>query len=250
MVSTRKNESFEPPARGIVVNKKQFAKGAFLTVTFFSVLALMFSPLFHGENAFQAADRLFNSIAKGSSNFFDEVKEGAQAFQGNSFQAALDLKSEEMAVKTETLLRSAGAQAVRAGSTLEVSGDLGQVAMAALEDAEAMFHNKGEEISAKYGLPAKEVLFAWWSTFKDAEKSFKSQEKFKEAAFLEELNSKAVEVGYNFFGIEPWKASANAGVLGFALLFYVLYTLWWGYAILFLFDGVGLEMKAGAKKEL
>jgi hypothetical protein len=61
---------------------------------------------------------------------------------------------------------------------------------------------------------------------------------------------KGVEVGYNFYGIEPKKASSKAGILSFALIFYVIYTLWWGYAILYLFHGLGLEMKARVKREV
>jgi hypothetical protein len=30
----------------------------------------------------------------------------------------------------------------------------------------------------------------------------------------------------------------------------VIYTLWWGVAILYLFEGIGLQMKAGKKKEV
>ncbi len=61
---------------------------------------------------------------------------------------------------------------------------------------------------------------------------------------------KGVEVAYNFAKIVPESASSKMGILGFSLVFYVIYTLWWGLAILFLFEGIGLEMKAGAKKEV
>jgi hypothetical protein len=61
---------------------------------------------------------------------------------------------------------------------------------------------------------------------------------------------KGVEVAYNFFGIQPEKSSTKAGMLTFALLFYLLYTVWWGYAILFIFDGLGLKMTAVKKKEV
>ena len=78
----------------------------------------------------------------------------------------------------------------------------------------------------------------------------KKQKKFKAAAFLGEAVARGVEVGYNFYGIEPEKASKEAGILSFSLFFYIFYTMWWGYAIYFLFEGMGLEMKSGAKKEV
>ncbi len=58
----------------LVKNSKAFIKGLLLMVTFLIVLVLMFMPLFGGGdqprgNALEAADKLFNSIAKGSTNY-------------------------------------------------------------------------------------------------------------------------------------------------------------------------------------
>jgi hypothetical protein len=30
----------------------------------------------------------------------------------------------------------------------------------------------------------------------------------------------------------------------------VVYTLWWGFAVFYLFEGVGLQLTAGKKKEV
>jgi hypothetical protein len=120
----------------------------------------------------------------------------------------------------------------------------------ALKDSEAMFQNQGSAVSGKYGLPEKEVLFVWWKTLNELDKDFKRQGRFKEAAAVSEVMKRGVEVGYNFYGIAPESASSRAGILTFSLLFYVVYTLWWGMAIFFLFEGLGLKMKAGAKKEV
>jgi len=59
-----------------------------------------------------------------------------------------------------------------------------------------------------------------------------------------------VEVGYNFFKIEPQTARTKAGILTFSLVFYVIYTLWFGIGVLLVFEGFGLEMKKGARKEV
>jgi hypothetical protein len=58
-----------------------------------------------------------------------------------------------------------------------------------------------------------------------------------------------VEVGYNFYGIEPESAASKAGTLTFDLVFYVIYTLWWGFAIFYLSEGMGLQMTKGKKSE-
>jgi hypothetical protein len=37
----------------------------------------------------------------------------------------------------------------------------------------------------------------------------------------------------------------------FLLVFYVAYTMWWGFAIFYIFEGIGLSMKkAKVKKEV
>ena len=234
----------------IVKNKKHFVWGLMLAVSFGVILVLMFSPLFHGENALQAADRLFNSIAKGSTNYFPGLVEKNKHFIDTKFEAALHMADEDMARKANQLLAVAGLQSSLDGAEVKAAGLLGQMVEAALRDSEAMFHNQEEVIAAKYGYPGKEVLYVWWSTFKSLDRELKKQKMFAEASFLADVVKKGVEVGYNFYGISPQKASSRAGILSFSLVFYVIYTLWWGYAILFLFEGVGMQMKKGAKKEV
>jgi len=234
----------------IVKNKKRFVWGLALGASFAVILLLMFSPIFHGENSLQAADRLFNSIAKGSTYYFPGLQEKNEHYKDVQFEVTLKLADEDMAGKATKLLAEAGVGAAVDGAEVKASGYMGQVVQAALQDSEAMFNNQGEEIAAKYGYPGKEVLYVWWSTFKSLDKELKKHKMFAEASFLADVVKKGVEVGYNFYGISPQKASTKAGILSFSLIFYVVYTLWWGYAILFLFEGVGMQMKKGAKKEV
>ena len=234
----------------IVKNKKRFVWGLSLGLSFGVILVLMFSPIFHGENGLQAADRLFNSIAKGSTNYFPDLLEKNKRFQDTKFEVTLKLANEEMAGKANKLMALAGVRSAVDSTEVKASGYLGQLVQAALQDSEAMFNNQEEAIAAKYGFPGKEVLFVWWSSFKSLDKEFKKQKMFAEASFLTDAMKKGVEVGYNFYGISPQNASSKAGILSLSLVFYVIYTLWWGYAILFLFEGVGMQMKKGAKKEV
>ncbi len=234
----------------IVKNKKQFVWGLTLGASFAVILLLMFSPLFHGENSLQAADRLFNSIAKGSTYYFPGLQEKNEHYEDVKFEVTMKLADEDMAGKATKLLAEAGLGTAVDGAEVKASGYLGQIVQAALEDSEAMFNNQEEAIAAKYGYPGKEVLYVWWSTFKSLDKELKKQKMFAEASFLADVVKKGVEVGYNFYGISPQTASSRAGILSFSLIFYVIYTLWWGYAILFLFAGVGMQMKKGAKKEV
>lgn len=234
----------------LIVDKKTFTAGAAMAATFFVVLFLMFMPLFGGLNAFEASDRLFNSIAKGSSNYFEELRAAAREHQGRSVVLELQLRDESSATRAAALLSRAGARSEARGTRLSAACDLGLAAQAALEDAEAMFHNRGAAVATKYGYAEKQVLFDWWNTLREARKSLETQKNFAAAAFVHDITMRGVEVAYNFYGIEAQSAGRGAGVLAFALVFYIVYTLWWGYAILYMFNGFGLEMKAGAKKEV
>jgi hypothetical protein len=231
-------------------SKKELVLGVVLSASFLVVLVLMFSPLFGGENALHAADRLFNSISKGSTYYIPDLMKRIARYQETTFEATLKLPDGEFAAKAKKLLTGAGIECTGETAELRASGSLGALFQTALKDSEAMFQNQGSAVSGKYGFPEKEVLFVWWKTLNELDKDFKRQGRFKEAAAVSEVTKKGVEVGYNFYGIAPESASSRAGILTFSLLFYVVYTLWWGMAIFFLFEGLGLKMKAGAKKEV
>jgi hypothetical protein len=236
----------------LITDKGTFLKGAALFVTFLIVLATMvWAKIFDGNNALTAADDLFNSISKGSTNYIPGLLKKNEANKGTAIEVDIKLKDEALAQQVTKILTTAGAE-VKASDkeSLVVKGDLGTILNAALQDSETMFKNRDGDLSAKYGLGGREVLYAWWNAFKGFDKSLKRQGRFKEAKTVEEVVKRGVEVGYNFFKIEPQTAVSKAGVLTFSLVFYVIYTLWWGIAILFLFEGFGMQMKKGAKKEV
>ncbi|MGB7629849.1 MAG: hypothetical protein WBM29_02065, partial [Candidatus Deferrimicrobium sp.] len=223
--------------------------GMMMAIVFIAILTVMFTPIFSGKNAFEAADNFFNSIAKGSTYFIPGLMKDSESYNGKTIDVTVKLPDKAMAATAARLFKASGAL-VSEGESLRIAGDLGQISRAALQDADAMFFNRGKQVADKYGVPEKEVLFAWWTAFKEMEKDLKRQKKFAEAAWLSNASKRSLEVGYNFYRIELRKVSAAAGMLVFSLVFYVAYTLWWGYAVLFLFEGAGLQMKAGAKKEV
>ena len=62
---------------------------------------------------------------------------------------------------------------------------------------------------------------------------------------------KAVEPAYNYYGVVAEKVIDKAVIMTGLLVFYVAYTMWWGFAIFYMFDGIGLTMKkAKVKKEV
>jgi capsid portal protein len=91
---------------------------------------------------------------------------------------------------------------------------------------------------------------SWWTAMSRIEKNLKKEKLIEEAKVVSEVNKKAVEPAYNFYKIEGEKVADHAGMLSGLLVFYVAYTMWWGYSIFYLFDGLGLSMKkAKVRKE-
>jgi hypothetical protein len=234
----------------LVKQKGPFIKGLVMAIAFLVVLIIMFSPIFGGHNAMVASDRLFNSIAKGSTNYFPGLVKKNAEYANKTFDVSLKLKDRDMAQKAAKILTVAGAKATGEAAEIKVNGDLGAVISAALKDSEAMFNNRDAELSSKYGMPGQEALYVWWNAFKELDKDLKRQKQFKQAGFVADTVKKGIEVAYNFANIVPESAASRAGILSFALIFYVIYTLWWGLAVMYIFEGIGLQMTAGAKKEM
>jgi hypothetical protein len=234
----------------LIKEKMHFIVGIVLTFSFFIVLFLMFSPIFSGNNALKSADNLFNSISKGSIYYIPDLIRKVEAIQHIQFKAKVKIKEAFTRTMVEKIKDRTGLEVKEEKGVLELGGSLGSLLLSALKDCDAMFKNQGKELSEKYGLPEKEVMFSWWTIMKDVEKDLKKQEMFKEASYVEEVIKKGVELSYNYYKIEARSASSYGWILGGSLVFYVVYTLWWGLAIFYLFEGLGLKMEAGVKKEV
>ncbi len=226
----------------MIRNKGKFFIGIALLASFSAILAILFSPVFAGRNGLNFLDSLYNSISKGSAYYLPAVKEKAEAFSDVSISVALSLGSGTAAEQVAAMFEKNGARVDQESGKLIVSGNLGEIFASSLEDAERMYHNDGEAVRMKYDLDERQVLYNWHSAFKAMEKDLNRQKKFKEAKMVGTLIDKAVDLSYNYYGIEAGKISGNPGVVVFSLLFYVVYTLWFGFAILFLFEGIGMQL--------
>ena len=226
----------------MIAHKKEFYGGFGMIIAFAVVLIIMFSPIFKGQNALQYLDSLYNSISKGSAYYIPKVKEESDKFIGTEVSATLAMADPDQAKQTGLLFKMSGAKAVATGSQLNVTGDLGKILESCLVDADAMYHNDGKKVSERYGYNERQALFNWWKAFKEMDKSLKNQKKFKEDKVVSLVVNKAVESSYNYYKIEPQKISARFGVVIFSLIFYVVYTLWYGFAIMFMFEGWGLRL--------
>ncbi|OEU51882.1 MAG: hypothetical protein BA861_05575 [Desulfobacterales bacterium S3730MH5] len=226
----------------MIENKKEFYGGAGMMVAFIVVLITIFSPVFAGQNGLEYLDSLYNSISKGSAYYIPKVKEETDKFMGTSVSVTLKMANEKQAEQVALLFEKGGAMVDISGDELTVTGDLGKILDNCLADADNMYYNRGEEVSSKYGYDARRVLYDWWVASKAMDKDLKAQEKFDEAKMVSTVVKKAVESSYNYYEIEPQKIGDRIGVVLFSLIFYVGYTLWYGFAIMFMFEGWGMKL--------
>lgn len=234
------------------MSTRKLLLGLFLLISFAVVLFLIFMPIFGGgRNGLEFSDDFFNSLAKGSSNYMDDMRKMSQPFVGTSFAVEIDLGEAEKIQRAKTLFTQAGAQVEAAGSKLKINGDLGKVFLKAVDDADLLFNNQGEKLQARYNFNGREVVRTWWQSLNNVSEALTKQKAFKQAKAVTEIQKRALEPGYNFYGIVPKRVRDYAGMLTFMLVFYVAYTLWYGYGIFELFEGFGLGMaKAASKKEV
>jgi len=235
------------------MNKKSLTIGIVMAVSFAGILSLIFSPLFgEGKNGLVFADDLFNKLSKGSSYFIPKVAKSNENFKSSTIEIVIKLdKPDQMNPLAVRLLASTGATANTASPEIKLSGNLGTILSQVLVDADDMFKNDGSKVSGRYGTDEKEVMTSWWNILKSLDKELKKQGKIAESKIVSDVMKKAVEPAYNFYKIEGQKVAEKAGLMTGLLVFYVVYTMWWGFAIFFLFDGLGLTMKkAKVKKEV
>lgn len=232
----------------LVKNKKNFTYGLILTIGFFVVLFIMFMPIFGGTNAFHAADGLFNSISKASANQFEQVGTTVASLETMPADQEIQL-SETVGQNAALLINTTGQEATYENGTLTVRGEINPLLDQMLVDARYMFDNNGAALQDAYGIDPEAALYAWWMYASAASKEFFLDKRFDTAKALDDVRTRTVEVAYNYYGVNPTPASERVGIILFALVFYVVYTIWWGFAIFELFAGVGLTMTKTAKKE-
>jgi hypothetical protein len=247
-------------------SKKSLGVGIALAISFLIVLFLIFSPIFgDGKNGLVFADDLFNKLSKGSSYFIPKVAKDNEKFMGKMFTVNIKVSkpedkpgdAEKRAERAAKLFAvNPGAKVEVIGSELKIEGDLGLVLKAALEDSDIMFKNEGDKIKAKYESAmatddVKQMFRQWYNILPKISKELAKEKKIEEANIVSAVTKKAVETAYNYYGVEAQKVSERAMLMTGLLIFYVIYTMWWGFAIFYIFDGIGLTMsKSKVKKEV
>ncbi|MHB8156569.1 MAG: hypothetical protein ACYDEQ_04165 [Desulfocucumaceae bacterium] len=233
----------------MIINKKQFYIGLTMLVVFAILLVAMLSPINNGQTVIQTADNLFNSLTKGSTYYIPKIQSSADKFEGTAFDVTVSLKSAEEVTNISKVFITAGAIVETIDTTkVKISGDLGKTAKAALLDSDALFRNDESKVSSKYDMRGKDALYYWWTGFNALESKYKLENKSSEMSFVGSLKGKALEVAYNFEGIQADKVNEKAGITTFMLAFYIIYTVWYGFAIMFILEGLGIVASSHGEK--
>ena len=65
---------------------------------------------------------------------------------------------------------------------------------------------------------------------------------FEQAKFVKNCMSKAIEPAYNYYEVEAKPVKEEIFLLIASLVFYVVYTMWYGFGLLYLFEGLGIKL--------
>jgi hypothetical protein len=234
----------------LIRHKKTIGVGLLLGVSFLGILALIFSPVFgDGKNGLEYSDALFNKLAKGSSYFIPKLTADLKEFEKEELAVNVKLDNADQAAAAANLFRKSAPDTTAQGAQLSVKGNLAKLLGSVLEDSNLMYFDKGDEIRQKYGMDPKEVMTTWWAALNRTVKELQKSRKTGQATIILEVMKKGIEPAYNFYQITPQRVIDKAFTVLGLLAFYIVYTIWWGFAIFNLFDGLGLSMKKPKVKQ-
>ena len=225
------------------MQSKLKVRGIFMLISFFALLGVIFMPVFPGKmNGLNYMDNLFNMISKGSSYFIPKSLEESVKFAEKTIDAKIKMANDKEAAEVAKLFVASGAKVDVSGVELSIKGNVGQIMKTALEDADKMFNNDGKPLADKYGYDERQVIFNWWTACTKISKYLTSEKRFDGAKLFENIKKKALEPAYNYYGvkIENWKE--NIALVLASLAFYVFYTLWYGFGLMYLFEGLGYKI--------
>lgn len=223
-----------------------------MLLSFIGIYVYMMSPSFgDGRNGLEFADDMFNSISKGSAQ---EVVQGevkkAEKWIGTEIEVNLTGKDADQAERWAAAMQKVDGAVINvAQEKISLKTDFGKLLTNISEDCVVMYDNKGDVLQQKYNTDPRDAMNRWYSITKAISKDLEKQQKFQESIYLQTYQKKVIEPAYNYYGVETKFVKDNKGVMTFLLIFYMVYTLWYGFAIYYICGGFGITMTKSAKKE-
>jgi hypothetical protein len=231
----------------MVTSAQYRTRGILLLIPFFVILVAIFMPLYpggHGKkvNGLVYLDDFFNELSKGSAYYIDLQMKKVEKFAGQPFSTTMKMNTADEAATTAKLFNTNNIPAEVNDVSVSVSGDFGAMLTIMLKDADLMYKNDGAAMTAKYAIEPRKAMNSWYKSLGAMEKDLNKAEKFEQAAVVKSAMTKAIEPAYNYYMVEAKPVKQEMVLLAFALTFYVIYTVWYGFGILFLFEGLGIRL--------
>ena len=263
----------------LVRDKKHFVKGLLMLITFGILFCALLFPIMRDERGnhltgLQYADNVFNELSKGSSNFIPQCRQVSDTMKGKTVTVSIPYKKAELMDTAIAVFKKAGLEAKNDNGRFAFSGDLGAILGLATDMSEKLYQNDAKSVVSLLGMEAelakvdtskfdpahKDVMAqeavalqaarAVWYALSPSIKALQKQSLVGEAKAVDQVLRRAVEPGNNYYSVEPVKVKDHIVLLAAMLIFYILYTLWYGFSIFELFEGLGLAMtKSKAKAE-
>ena len=106
-----------------------------------------------------------------------------------------------------------------------------------------MYFNDGKKVADRYGYNERLALYNWWQAFRGMERELLSQRSSISPKPSPTSARRRWKRATTITGSMPQKIMDKLGVVILSLLFYVVYTMWYGFGILFMFEGWGLQIE-------
>jgi hypothetical protein len=178
------------------------------------------------------------------------VAKSVKAFDGKQVNVEVKMKSPEDVKTSMLLLEKVGAKGEAKGDSITVTADLGAMLGKVVADSDILYKDETDKLTAAYGMDGKAAMKGWWTLLNAMIKPLQKVKQIEEANVVNAVNQKAIEPAYNFAGIPAENILTKIPTVAGLLIFYVIYTMWYGYAIFDMFGGMGLSMsKSKIKKE-
>ena len=227
-----------------IVQPRKFVLGLVGMLLFVLIFAVGMLNRVGQGTAFTYADNLFNTMAKGSTDFLAETAKKSKKVADQPIDIVLHPPAFARATVLSTQLDHIGAVAtVLSDGGVHVTGRLGMLAGAALDDVRLANHHP--EPSA---YDSDVVLYNWWYLFDALSTQSLRQNNEPVSSFSKAMTMKVLEPAYNFRQVYAQSARQLLRPIALLLLGYVLYTLLYGFAIYNLFEGLGITIAGVARK--
>ncbi|MGQ9455106.1 MAG: sulfite exporter TauE/SafE family protein [Armatimonadota bacterium] len=198
-------------------------------------------PWSNGVSALTKADNFFNQLSKSSANFLGDAENEARHYEGKLICVRIQPGNPSVTDNLIRILHVNGLEyELLTNGWLEIRGDMGRMACAAIADARLAFRNDRQSLECRYSLSDYKPILCWWDIFSAIESELSRHGPAEQARFARLIVTKVLEPAYNFRGIEACSISQKALPAVLLLVTYILFTLLYGFSIFLVFEGLGI----------